>query len=225
MIQANPPRKHIHGRDVFHAYLAEGVEFGPWDMPVVASEQRVPTRLVPFSVATSDGYRGREGFVHFCEDDCRFERLWRDPRRYLPRLREFDGAIGPDFSTCADMPLPLALWNLYRNHLLSAWLQRQGVRVIYLARMVEPLREASLAGAPREAPIAVCSRGSVSDPGKRELFVRTLGATVDELRPTRIVWYGSDAHGVADYPRSLGIPVVTYPARGRGGLGGGPDER
>lgn len=42
-----------------------------------------------------------------------------------------------------------------------------------------------------------------------------------ELRPTAIVYYGSDLYGVMDYPRSLSIPVWVYPGCGRGALDGG----
>lgn len=225
MTNRSPVRKQIHDRDTFHAFMAEGMKFGDWDMPVIEPEPRVPTKLVPFSVAVSKSHTSREGFVHFCEDDGDFERFWKNPRKYLPRLIEFDGAISPDFSTCSDMPIPLAIWNTYRNQLCGAWLQRQGVHVIPLVRMVEHVAPVTLAGIPRHAPIAVCARGSVRNPEKRSLFVRTLKRTVDTLRPARIIWYGSDAHGIAEYPRSLGIPVITYPARGRGNLDGGTYER
>ena len=225
MANCSPVRKQIHDRDTFHAFMAKGVRFGDWDMPVIEPEQRVPTKLVPFSVAVSKSHKSREGFVHFCEDDGDFERFWKNPRKYLSRLLEFDGAISPDFSTCSDMPIPLSIWNTYRNKLCGAWLQRQGMHVIPLVRMVEHIAPMTLAGIPRHAPVAVCARGNVSNPEKRALFVRTLKCAIDELRPTRIIWYGSDAHGTGDYPRSHGIPVITYPARGRGDMGGDADER
>ena len=53
------------------------------------------------------------------------------------------------------------------------------------------------------------------------MFVSMVRIAVDELQPSAIVWYGADAYGTADYPRSLGIPVYVYPGKGRGSLGGG----
>lgn len=62
--------------------MLEGLDFSrPWDMPV----------LVPFSVAMHERWRDFDCFVHFYEDDFRFERVWNDPHKYLPKLSKFEG--------------------------------------------------------------------------------------------------------------------------------------
>ncbi|WP_297155123.1 hypothetical protein [uncultured Ellagibacter sp.] len=42
--------------------------------------------------------------------------------------------------------------------------------------------------------------------------------TVLSFSGAHLLWYGSDQYGVADHPRSKGIPVHVYPAKGRGSL-------
>lgn len=203
--------KLAHKRDVFHAWMLEGLDFSrPWDMPV----------LVPFSVAMHERWRDFDCFVHFYEDDFRFERVWNDPHKYLPKLSKFEGVIMPDFSTCIDFPRPLKMWNCYRNQTLGAWWQEQGLTVIPNARQ-QPECDWLVEGLPRESVIAICGRALVKDVAERRRFVRDVRTTVDELRPTAIVYYGSDLYGVMDYPRSPSIPVWVYPGCGRGALDGG----
>lgn len=210
-----------HKRDVFHAWMLGGLDFSrPWDMPMLTPVEAHPTALVPFSVAMHERWCDFDCFVHFYEDDFRFERVWNDPHKYLPKLSKFEGVIMPDFSTCIDFPRPLKMWNCYRNQTLGAWWQEQGLTVIPNARH-QPECDWLVEGLPRESVIAICGRAPVKDVAERRRFVRDVRTTVDELRPTAIVYYGSDLYGVMDYPRSLSIPVWVYPGCGRGALDGG----
>ena len=36
--------------------------------------------------------------------------------------------------------------------------------------------------------------------------------TVDALKPSAIIVYGTDSYGAFDYPRSLGIPIKVFPS-------------
>lgn len=100
------------------------------DMPVIQPCNAIPVELVAFSDAMSPRYRKRGGFVHFFEDDSDIERFWNNPKRYLPRLSQFDGVISPDYSVCYDFPNALKVNNTYRNLASGAWLQSQGLQVI-----------------------------------------------------------------------------------------------
>ena len=168
----------------------------------------------------SAGYRSREGFVHFYEDDADIERFWNNPKKYLPKLKEFDGVIALDYSVCYDFPNALKVNNTYRNLASGAWLQSQGLSVIPNVRC-EPLNaDWSLPAIPRNSVIAFGARASIKRVEDRHMFVSMVRIAVDELHPSAIVWYGADAYGTADYPRSLGVPVYVYPGKGRGSLGG-----
>lgn len=217
--EIQPPR--YHKRDVFHAWMVRGTVFaGPMDMPVMTPCQAIPRKLVAFSDAISSGYREREGFVHFYEDDANIERFWNNPKKYLPRLEEFDGLIAPDFSVCYDFPVAIKVTNTYKNLACGSWLQRQGREVIPNVRCELDNTDWSLPALPRHSVIAFGARASIKRVDDRCRFVSMVRAAVDELQPTAIVWYGSDAYGTADYPRSLGIPVHVFPGKGRGNLGG-----
>ena len=75
-----------HKRDTFHAWMLEGLEFSPaWELPKLAAVDAHPKGLVPFSAAMGADCDDFDCFVHFYEDDFRFERVWNEPRKYLPR--------------------------------------------------------------------------------------------------------------------------------------------
>lgn len=210
-----------HKRDTFHAWMLEGLEFSPaWELPKLAAVDAQPKGLVPFSAAMGADCDDFDCFVHFYEDDFRFERVWNEPRKYLPRLRKFAGVVMPDFSTCIDFPKPLKLWNCYRNQTIGAWFQSNGLVTLPNARH-EPGCDWLIEALPAHSVTAICGRALVRDVAERRRFVWDLRVTVDRLEPTAIVYYGSDAYGVLDYPRSMGIPVWVYPGCGRGDLDGG----
>lgn len=217
-------RKPTHQRDVFRIFLLEGADYSePWEMPrlhAVTPDEAHPVGLVPFSRAMVESCRDYDCFVHFFEDDFRFERLWHDPKRYLPRLRKFAGVVMPDFSTCIDFPKPLKMWGAYRNQSLGAWFQRQGFVTIPNARH-QPGCDWLIEGLPRHSVIAICGRALTKDVSERRRFVRDVRTTVDALEPLAVVYYGSDLYRVMDYPRSLGIPVWVYPGCDRGTADGG----
>lgn len=208
----------IHQRDVFHLWMLRGADFSPdWDMPVMERVDAIPSRLWPFSEVMRRGSVARGGFVHFFEDDYQFERVWNAPRRYLRRLRRFDGVIMPDFSICPDFPIPMRMWNSYRSRVLGSWFQRQGIPCIPNAHFA-PGCEWMLEGLPRGGTIAVCGRGNIRDVENRRRFIRDLRVIVDDLLPGSIVYYGADAYGVLDYPRAVDVPVFVYEPAGRGRL-------
>lgn len=102
---------------------------GAYGFPVIeAYDGSVPERFIGFNRAlTSADY---DCGIHFFIDDYQFERVWNTPEKYVPLLRRFRCVIAPDFSLYVDLPPAVNFWNIYRNRLLAAWWQSQGIRVI-----------------------------------------------------------------------------------------------
>ena len=147
----------------FHQDLVKGARFmGRLDLPFIHGVNVKPKYLVLFS----DAMAGRcahpeESFVVFFENDKEIERFWENPNRVLQRLDAYAGFAMPDYSTCVDFPIGISLNNLYRNHALGYWLQRQGKIVIPSARTIERLAGDDLAGMPRNSSIIVSSVGCI----------------------------------------------------------------
>ena len=213
--------KYMHQRDVFHSFMVRGTCFeGEFDMPSIEGTQRIPKGLVTFSEAMDKSCHDYDCHVMFYEDDFRFERLWSNPHRYENRLKKFAGAISPDYSTCTDFPGALKVWNTYRDRTTGFWMQYHlGMEVVPNVRVEKLTRSWALDGLPHGSLIAIGARSCVKNRGDRKLFVEGLKIACDELNPSGIVWYGADAYGCSDYPRSINIPIYTFEGRGRGQLG------
>lgn len=144
-------RRKGHERDVFHAWMLKDAEFvGDYDIPALKPVNARPQQLEAFSAAMSSRKANPDSFVHFYEDDYRFERLWKNPRAYLPRLSGRAGIIMPDFSTCVDFPRALKIWNSYRNFTLAAWMQSEGLTVVPNVRCEPESDEYSLRPIPKK---------------------------------------------------------------------------
>jgi hypothetical protein len=145
-------------------------------------------------------------------DDFRFERFWNNPHKYLDKLKKFNAVIEPDFSTCPNFPMALKIYNMYRNRACAYWLQKNGVHVIPNIRCETDNFDWALEGIPKGGTIAIGSNGCIKKCFNRARFVASLKSAVNEIQPANIIVYGSDAFGVLDYPRSLGIKVDVFPS-------------
>ena len=169
-----------------------------------------PARVIGFNEARTCAHPEQTG-VHFFLDDYQFERLWKTPERYLPLLRAFPFILGPDFSLYTDYPEPLQRWNHYRNQLLTAWLQTQGVCVIPTAGWAD---EASFAwcfdGMPRGGTIAVSTVGCLVHKETTEAFMRGFREMLRQLVPDRVVVYGKITPLLQATAAGHGAQIIRY---------------
>jgi hypothetical protein len=215
---ARRPLRRAADIDDFHAFMVEGAKFmGLMDLPRLEPVHVDPQTLVSFpdAVGGECGSGDPGAFVHFYTDDFRFERFWKNPKKYLPRLLTYGGLIEPDFSTCVSFPAAVKAGNAYRNRACAYWLQCNGATVVPNVRIDELTKWYALAGIPHESTIAIGAHGCIKNVENRRRFVKSLKIAVDELCPSNIIVAGSDAYGVFDYPRELGIPVKVISIDGR----------
>lgn len=178
-------------RDVFRAFLVKNAHYeGDLEIPCINAEQKLPSKLVPFSKAISR--KDYDAWVHFYEDDASFERLWNHPNKYLPILKKYKGVITPDFSVYRDMPLVMQQWNIYRSRALGHWLQDNGIPVIVNVRWGdERTYDLSCTGVPINSTIAIGSHGCIKLLRERRCFEQGLDYVVDKLHPKTIIVYGA----------------------------------
>ena len=96
--------------DSFQAFLVEGAEFTKIqeEYPIIRKDmvaETAPIRIMPFNKAIN--YQGdlSKTFVHFYCQDQSFERIRRNPRKYLNFFKRTAGFIGFDYSIHSDMPI------------------------------------------------------------------------------------------------------------------------
>ena len=99
--------------DVFNSFLVSNAEYdGNMEMPRIRTSKEVPNKIVTFSKAMSQKWNDFDYWVVFYEHDQKFEKLWKNPKKYLNKLKKFRGVISPDFSLYRNMPLVMQQWNI-----------------------------------------------------------------------------------------------------------------
>lgn len=197
-------------KDVFRAFLVENADYdGFLEIPTIEYGIHRPKKLVPFSKAISSN--DHECWIHFYEDDYVFQRIWNNPKKYLPILERFNGVITPDFSLYRDMPLVMQFWNIYRSRAIGSWLQKNGIKVIPNIRFSD-LRtcKAACYGITPNSTIAIGTHGCIKGKEDREYFVKGLQKIIDILTPQIIVAYGCAPGYIFETYKEQGIEILQF---------------
>ena len=165
---------------------------GKYDIPQLSPVYELPEikEWIGFNyVLSDDNPEGKA--VHFFVDDYQFERLWRNPEKYVDKLKRYACIATPDFSPYADMPLVCQLYNHYRKHWIGAFLQANGVTVIPTIRASQDERslEWYLDGEP-EGGIVLISNMWTKTSETKTGFLREYCGMIDTLNPTKVFVYG-----------------------------------
>lgn len=208
MSKVNAQRKGC--KDVFNAFLVALAYYaGAFEFPIIQPTYWIPNRLIAFSKALS--CTDYNQWVHFFEDDYLFERIWRNPQRYLDILRRYNGVILPDFSLYRDMPFVMQIWNIYRSRAIGFWLQTNGIKVIVNIRYADKRTyRCCCDGISKHSVIAVGTHGTLKNREDRFFFCEGLDAIVRRLHPNAIVVYGAAPDSIFEKYRETGIQIIQF---------------
>ncbi len=197
-------------KDVFNAFLVKNAVYdGILEIPAQRGGLYNLAGVIEFSKAISS--QEYDYWVHFYEDDSSFERIWKNPRKYLPVLKRYAGVIAPDFSLYRDMPLVMQLWNIYRSHAIGSWLQENGVNVIPNVRFGdERTYDACCLGVPHNSTIAIGTHGCVKNRIDREYLSAGIDHVISTLKPRVLVIYGTTPADIFDKYRDQGISILQF---------------
>ncbi|MBQ8768823.1 MAG: DUF4417 domain-containing protein [Oscillospiraceae bacterium] len=147
--------------------------------------------FIGFNLASGCKDRNEKG-VHFFLDDYQFNRLWNNIDRYVSMLSDFQYVMSPDFSTYADFPKAIQIYNHYRKHWVAAYLQEHQVNVIPTISWSTPdSYEWCFDGEPVGATVAVSSVGCMKQKEARGNFIEGYNEMIKRLSPTKILFYGN----------------------------------
>lgn len=210
MSKENGTRKGC--KDVFNAFLVSSARYdGLYEFPRLLPTYDIPNRLIAFSKAKLRSCKDYDQWVHFYEDDYNFESLWRNPKKYLDKLKRFNGVILPDFSLYRDMPFVMQLDNIYRSRAIGNWLQQNGVKIIPNLRFGDQRTyKICCDGIEEHCVIAVGSYGTLRYVEDRKIFLEGLDVVVKRLRPTAIIVYGSAPEKYFRKYTEAGIRIVVF---------------
>lgn len=146
---------------------------------------------------------------HLCFyiDDYQFERIWNEPQKGLELLKKFKGVIAPDFSLYRDFPMILNIYNCWRNKVLAAYYQANGLEVIpNVTWGDETTFDWCFDGLPQNSILAVSTNGCVKDITARKLFLKGFEEMKRRLLPTKIIIVGSIPKDLQNEPN-----IIHYP--------------
>ena len=160
-----------------------------WEMPIISKDNYIPERLIGFNEALTS--KTNNACVHFFLDDYQFERIWREPRRYVDALKRFSGVCSPDFSLYVDMPTPLQIYNTYRSRLVGQYLQSQGLRVIpTISWATEDSFKYCFKGIPKGSIVAISTLGVKNNPKALGIWQAGKKELINQVEPSVILIYG-----------------------------------
>lgn len=138
--------------------------------------------------------------AHFYYDDYKFMSAWREPEKYIERLREFKAVVAPDFSSYTDFPIVLQILGAYRRNWTGAFWQSMGIDVIPDVQWGnEETYKWCFEGIPKNATVAISSLGVANQKdwnGKEnQMFKQGFDEMMKRLQPETILWYGKYIEG------------------------------
>lgn len=175
----------------YNLHLSRLVEFeeNRLQMPIVKKMEYYPEKLIGFNYAKRS--KKFSSGVHFYLDDYQFERVWNQPETYLDLLRRFDFVFTPDFSLYTDMPRPLQIYNTYRNRLLGAWWQTEGINVIPTISWSDELSfDFSFSGIEKGGVVTVSTIGVSRDKQAKKNWIDGMREMIKWIKPSTILVYG-----------------------------------
>lgn len=190
---------HNINKQFYGEYDADGV-FGFPRLEATSPEElekiKSITEWIPFNYALSTR-KGRENLgVHFFLHDYQFERVWREPDKYLKVLEQYGAVCSPDFSFYVDFPLAISIYNIYRKKWLARYWQDHGLIVVPTVRFgYEDSYSWCFDGDPVGGCIAFSTQSFVRSKMESDL-VRGYAETVKRLKPSHFLWLGRVPEGI-----------------------------
>lgn len=142
-----------------------------------------------------------EYIAHFYYDDYKFISAWREPDKYIDRLKQFKAVVSPDFSLYTDFPRALQILSCYRRQWCGAYWQSLGIDVI--PDVVWGDKESysyCFDGIPSGGTVAVSTVGVTNNKewnGKEgDLFRDGYNEMLNRLKPKTILFYGDKIEGL-----------------------------
>ncbi len=173
---------------------------GFYGMPEMRPTQTTGDKMLRFmdwkEVEDPENY-----IAHFYYDDYKFISAWREPDKYLDRLRQFKAVVSPDFSLYTDFPRALQILSCYRRQWCGAFWQYEGIDVI--PDVVWGDKESfsyCFDGIPKGGTVAVSTVGVARDDTwnnkEGDMFKAGFDEMMNRLEPKTVLLYGAMIEGL-----------------------------
>lgn len=200
-------------KDAFQAFLVDGANFTEHEeYPVIESwmiSKEYPVKIIPFNKHKKEKDLS-SCYLCFYAPDETFERVRRNPKRYIGLFSRCKGIIGFDFSIHTDMPIIKQKSQINDNLSLTYFYGKNGVKVIPNIRYgIEDTSDEFLAAIPHNTLIAIGTHGFIQMKSQKYNWLRFLEKIVNTLEPTGIIAYGYLSSSIFDSIKKK-VPVYCY---------------
>jgi len=189
--------------DSFQAFLVDGANFTQNEEYPILEESMIssipPRKIMPFSRAIT--YRGdlSDYYVYFYSPGKTFERIRRNPKRYLSFFKRCGGIVGFDFSVHSDMPLVKQKAQLNDNLSLSFYYGKNGIPLIPNCRGgSDCLDEEYLQAFPKHTYIALGVHGFIKRKEQRYEWRVWILSLIQKLEPRGFIVIGHLPQDIID---------------------------
>jgi len=118
-----------------------------WDIPVLLPQWQADALDLPVNKWGVGRKIMGSGTIHFYTQDMKFEYLWKNPQGLINY--GCVNAVEPNFSTNAQMPKALVLYQTYRKRWMARYWQSKGIRIFVDLHVIPEWEEMNLLGVPR----------------------------------------------------------------------------
>lgn len=139
--------------------------------------------------------------AHFYYDDFKFMQAWRNPDKYIDRLRQFKAVVSPDFSLYTDFPRALQILSCYRRQWVGTYWQRMGLDVIPDVVWGDKKSfDYCFLGIPEGGTVAISTVGVAANKywngSEGEMFRDGYNEMIRRIQPSTILFYGDMIEGL-----------------------------
>ena len=191
-----PKTKKPKDNDPFHQVINGQLNFSSrYQFPKIAPFNY----LIPYGILSIDRIKGTKRIdltPHFYVHDHKYSGLRSFANKYIDILRKYPSVIGPDFSVQPQMPLKEKEYIIFLNKKITAWMQRNGIKVIpniIWCEGVDP--NYCFDGFPKHSVIAINSTGIGNDLRSKQGWIEGDKKVIEILQPTHIIRYGAKQEG------------------------------
>lgn len=176
--------------DVCKESLIYGAELdGKYRFPILEPCEIVPSKTVNFRKSLVLN-KVKDLNINFFMSDYQFLSVWNNPDKYMEHFRCFHSICGFDFSIDTKSPLALQIYNKYRNHVLSHYFQKNGVRVIPKVNILPGCSNWIYDGLPKNSLLCCGTKGRVKTLRARKEFKECFTEMESILHPHTVILVG-----------------------------------
>lgn len=193
-------RSHLHHNVFENQEHRQFYSDNYYGIPVLRATQTYGDKFLRFcDWKEVDNYG--DYIAHFFYDDYKFISAWREPEKYLDRLRQFKAVVAPDFSLYTDFPRALQILSCYRRNWCGAFWAENGIDVIPdVIWGDEKSYNYCFEGLPKHSVVAVSSVGVKRDQewngSQGDMFKAGYDEMMRRLEPTKVLFYGDMIDGL-----------------------------